>query len=101
MLAETLGKDSLRYTSTATDKDIWINREVLPDRKGYYSMVLVYVDDIVCIHKDMLVVIDALASSCVMKQLIIGLPDRYLVSNTEKVQTQDGEVRWATHNRDY
>ena len=67
MLADNLGKDSLGHTSTATDKDIWINREVLPDRKGYYSMVLVYGDDILCIHKDKLIVIDALACICVMK----------------------------------
>ena len=78
-----------------------MKREILPDVKKYYYMVLVYADDILCIHKDKLIVIDALACICVMKQLSIGLPDRYLGSNTNKVQTQDGEVRWATHNRDY
>ena len=35
MLAETLGKDGLGYTSTTADKDVLINREVLPDKKYY------------------------------------------------------------------
>ena len=34
MLAETLVKDSFGYTSTDTDKDGWIKKEVLPDVKG-------------------------------------------------------------------
>ena len=33
MLADTLGKYGLGYTSTATYKDVWIKRRVLPDRK--------------------------------------------------------------------
>jgi acyl-CoA thioesterase len=54
-------------THTAADKDVWIKKEVLPDAKEYYSMVLVYIGDILCIHKDTSVVIDALASIYVMK----------------------------------
>ena len=101
MLAETLAKDGLGYTSTATDKYVWIKREVLPNEKDYYSMVLVYVDDICFIQKDTSVVIDALASIYVTKQETMGPPDRYLVANTEKLQTQDGKVMWETHRRDY
>ena len=33
MLEETLGKEILGYTSTATEKDAWINMEVLIDGK--------------------------------------------------------------------
>ena len=75
MLAEILGKDGIGYTSTAADKYVWINRDVLPDGKEYYSMVLVYVCDILCIYKDTSVVIDALASNYVMKQESMGPPD--------------------------
>ena len=45
-MAETLVKDGLGNISTDTDKDFWIRREVLPDGKEYYYMVLVYVDHI-------------------------------------------------------
>ena len=64
-------------------------------------MVLVYVDYIQCIHKDMSVVIDALASIYVMKQGSMGLTDRYLGENNEKLQTQNSKVMWDTHSGDY
>ena len=35
MLAETLGKNDIGYTSTAVDRDICIERDILPDRKEY------------------------------------------------------------------
>ena len=66
MFVETLGKYGLGYTSTAAYKDVWIKREVLLDREEYQYMVLVYVGDILCIHKDTLVIIDALTSICVI-----------------------------------
>ena len=41
ILAETLGKDGLGYTSTAVDKDVWIKKNIFTEGKQYYSMVLV------------------------------------------------------------
>ena len=79
ILAETLGKDTLGYTSTSVDNDVWIKREVLPDRREYYSMLLVYIDDIFFIHKYTSVVIDDLSSIYDMKQESMGPPDCYLV----------------------
>ena len=38
-------------------------------------MVLVYIDDILCIYKDLLVVIDAQESIYVMKQVSMGQTD--------------------------
>ena len=101
VLVETLFKDSIGYTSTDTDKDVWIKRELLPCRKEYYSMVLVYVDYILCIHKDTSVVIYALVIICVMKQGSMVPPYRYLGANIDKVQTQYGKFIWATHSGDY
>ena len=63
-------------------------------------MVLVYVDDISCIHKDASVVIDALVSIYVVKQVSMELPGRYLGAKINKVQTQDGKVMWETHSGD-
>ena len=101
MLAEIVGKDGIGCISTSKDNYVWIMREVLPYRKDYYSIILVYVDDIFYIHKDTSVVVDALASINVMKQGRMGPPDRYLGDNTKKVQTQEGNVMWATNRGDY
>ena len=78
MLAETLGKDGLVSTSTDEYKDVWIKMDVLPDGKEYYSMALVYIDNIFFIHKDTSVIIDALEIVYVMKQGSMVPPDRYL-----------------------
>jgi len=103
MLAESLGKDGLGYMSSAADKDLWIEKEVLLDGKKYYSMVLVYVDDILCsIHKETSVVIDTLASIYVIKKGSIGPPHHFLGKKIEKVQTQVVvKGIWATHSGDY
>ena len=53
-------------------------------------MVLVYVDDILCIYKHMLVVIDALPSIYFMRQG--NMPDRYFGEEIEKMKNQDGNV---------
>ena len=87
MLAETLGKGGFGYTSTAADKDVWIKREVLPGEKDYYSMLSVFVDYILCIYKNPLVVIDDLESIYVIQQGSTGPPDRYLGATINKVQT--------------
>ena len=101
MLADTIGKDCLGYTSTDIDKDFWIKREVLPDEKEYYYILLVYVDDILCIYKHTLVVIDALTSIYFMRQGNMVLPDRYFGEEIEKMKNQDGNVMWANHRRYY
>jgi hypothetical protein len=49
-LAETLY--DLSYAPTRADPDVWIRPAVKPDGFKYYKMVLVYVDDILCISHD-------------------------------------------------
>jgi hypothetical protein len=49
-LAETLYE--LNYAPTKADPDVWITPGVKPDRFEYYAMVLVYVDDVLCIFHD-------------------------------------------------
>ena len=58
-------------------------------------MVSVYVDDILFIQKDSLEIM------YVTKQESMGPPERHLVANTKKMQTQDGKFMWETHSRDY
>ena len=64
-------------------------------------MVLVYVDDILCIHKDTSVIIDALESIYVMREGSMGPSYRYLGAKIERVQKQDGKVMWETHMKDH
>jgi hypothetical protein len=49
-LAETLFE--LNYTPMIGDPDKWIRPGIKPDGFEYYEMVLVYVDDILCVSHD-------------------------------------------------
>jgi Reverse transcriptase (RNA-dependent DNA polymerase) len=49
-LAETLHQ--LSYAPTKADPDVWIRPGIKPDGFEYYEMVLVYVDDVLCIGHD-------------------------------------------------
>jgi hypothetical protein len=49
-MAETLY--DLGYKPSRADPDVWIRPVVKPDGFKYYEMVLVYVDDILCISHD-------------------------------------------------
>ena len=49
-MAETLY--DLEYKPSLADPDVWIRPAVKPDGFKYYDMVLVYVDDILCISHD-------------------------------------------------
>jgi Reverse transcriptase (RNA-dependent DNA polymerase) len=49
-LVETLYE--LNHTPMKADPDVWIRPEVKPDGFEYYEMVLVYVNDVLCISHD-------------------------------------------------
>ena len=81
MFYNKLGKYGLWYTPSEADKENWIKREVLTNRKTYYSMILVYVDDILVVSKDTSTAIDYLANIYVLKEESIGTPYCYLGAN--------------------
>jgi hypothetical protein len=49
-LAETLFK--LNYTPTKADPKVWIRPGIKPDGFEYYEMILVYVDNVLCVSHD-------------------------------------------------
>ena len=45
------------YKSCMADPDLWLKPEVIPsDKSEYYSYIICYVDDILCIHHDSMAV---------------------------------------------
>ena len=52
---------NIGYKSCMADPDIWLKPEVIPsDRFEYYSYILCYVEDILCIHHDSMAVLNKL-----------------------------------------
>ena len=70
------------------------------DESTYYSYIVVYFDDILCIDADPGEIIDKIVSICRMKEDSIGSPKIYLGANVKKWLLQDendtNSEFWAT-----
>jgi hypothetical protein len=45
--------DHLGWNPCLTDRDLWMKEEIRPDDGvKYWAYILIYVDDIVCVHHD-------------------------------------------------
>ena len=70
--------ESLGYQSCEADLDLWLKPEIRPeDGEKYYSYILCYVDDILCIHHNAESVWERLHKSFSLKPEF-GKPDLYL-----------------------
>jgi hypothetical protein len=96
--------DSLRglgYTPSEADRNVWMKPGVKPDGFKYYQYILVYVDDILHLSHDPTIVISALSNMYELKKESVGIPERYLGANVERVQLSDGRSVWAMTSKDY
>ena len=75
-LAQCMQKSG--YCSCDADPDLWIKSEHRPeDNLEYYSYILCYVDDILCIHHDPDDVLNKLNEYVSLKPGSFGSPDMY------------------------
>jgi hypothetical protein len=75
-LAETLYE--LNYAPTRVDPDMWIRPGIKPDGFEYYEMVLVYVDDILCISHDTVATMKGIQGTFKLKDDKIEEPTMHL-----------------------
>ena len=99
MFAQTLS--DLGYTSSKADPDVWLKAETKPNGDEYYSYVLVYVDDVLHLHYNPDLFMNALEKIYRLKENSTGEPGRYLGSNIEKVQLKNGDITWSMHSKEY
>ena len=70
---------NLGYTSYKADPDIWYKSSIRPDDNfHYYLYILCYVDDILCIHHDAMLVLNRIHHYLPLKPTSVGDPDIYL-----------------------
>jgi len=78
------------YKSTKADPDVWILQANKPNGFCYYEILLVYVDDILCVSHQ-------LEKTMEQKDDSVGAPTRYLGANVGKFQLWSGlECRSAS-----
>jgi hypothetical protein len=88
------------FISTYADPDVWI-RAAVDQRSLFYEMILVYVDDILCISKDSKSIMDRIAQSYRLKEGSVQPPERYLGANIEKWTFHDGRQLWSMSAKSY
>ncbi len=79
------------YTSCKEHPDLWYKAETWPDEKTwYYAYILVYIDDILCIHHDAMSVLDRINDCLPLKPTSI-----YLGAKLRETQLPNGVWAWG------
>jgi len=98
--AEFIGK-KLGFKSTTADPDVWIKPAVKKDGTPYYQMLLVYVDDILCIAEEPDEIMKEIGKEFRLKDGAQE-PTRYLGANLDKcIMPDDGRECWCMSANDY
>jgi hypothetical protein len=84
------------YSSCKADPDLWLKAEIRPDDNiRYYSYILCYVDDILCIHHDPMSVMNEINGYLPLKPSSVGDPDIYLGAKLKQTQLPNGVWAWG------
>jgi hypothetical protein len=93
------------YQSCKADPDVWLKAATKVNGEKYYSYVLAYVDDILCLDTNPRQVMDALSKVYKLKDGSVKAPDVYLGAEVKqfKIPESDepGKIRWAMSSSKY
>ena len=86
--------DVLGYKSTLADMDVYMKERTKQDGSKYYSYLIIYIDDVLCIDENPKAIIDHIATVYRIKDGSIEVPTRYLCMNIKKwnYTTMNGEL---------
>ena len=99
LLSETIR--DLGYEPTQADHDAWRRPATRPDDSPYYELLLVYVDDILCVSLEPMHTIQAIHECYPMKEGSIGPPKTYLGAQIYKHSFPDGRWAWGMTSTKY
>jgi hypothetical protein len=92
----------LGYESCKADADVWLKAETRPsDGFKYYSYVLCYVDDVLCVRHDAMQQIGAIGKRFPLKKGSVGDPNIYLGAKLRKVTLENGVHAWSMSPSNY
>ena len=94
-LADTL-RNKMGYQSSLADPDVWYKSQTKTNGDKYNSYILVYTDDLLCIHENPTGIINILKEKYPIKPDSIGPPSIYLGANIQKIDSKsDGVECWG------
>ena len=92
---------TLGYESNLADPDLWMKAETRSDGTRYYSYILLYVDDCLCIHEDAKTKLLELDRYFKMKPGSISDPDIYLGAKVKPTRLPNGVIAWGLSSSKY
>ena len=98
-------REELQYFPCQADNDVYMKESVKPNGEKYWSYIIVYVDDILCINHDPQIPMKQISNIYRMKDNSIMKPKVYLGANIKEwsLQDEDGESSkcWAQSSETY
>jgi len=93
---------TIGYHPCLADPDVWMKREIHPKSGNpYYAYILLYVDDVLCMHHNAEGEIRRLDHYFMMKPGLIGDPNLYLGAKLKKTRMPNGVMAWGMSSSKY
>ncbi len=84
------------YTSCKADPDLWLKAVTRPDDNvHYYTYILCYVDDILCIHHNPMSVINEINGYLPLKPSSVDNLEIHLGAKLKQTQLPNGVMAWG------
>jgi hypothetical protein len=99
-LADTL-KNTLGFTSSYADPDVWYKAATKKDGTKYYTYLLIYVDDVICIDEHPRKYIEQIGEVFKIKEGSAGPPTVYLGANIQKLESRSQGECWGMSCEQY
>jgi hypothetical protein len=100
MLSDTLTSKEFGYIQSRGDPDVYLKRRSRPQAGDYYEMILVFVDDILCISHQPQNFMTKIATVYDLRGSTAE-PSIYLGANITKHQLPNGSTCWAMSSATY
>jgi hypothetical protein len=92
----------LGWKPCRADRDIWMKAETCPeDIMLYWAYMLIYIEDILCVHYDHGMSLAKLGEYFKMKQGSIQVPTFYLGVKLKKTVFSNGVISWGMSSSKY
>jgi hypothetical protein len=92
----------LGWEPCRADRDLWMQADTCPnDGVRYWAYILIYIDDILCVHHDPGTPLAKLDEYFKMKECSVQVPTFYLGAELKKTVLPNGVIAWGMSSSKY
>jgi hypothetical protein len=100
MLSDTLTSPEFGYRQSRGDPDVYLRCQTRPNNQDYYEIILVFIDDILCISHDPKKFMECIGKVYDLRGSVEE-PKIYLGSNISEEQLPNGSTAWVMSSDTY